>query len=105
MRRPTKPVPFDGYFARTFPLTWVECCSCYHEVRFEFAWHFVIGPYHNGIGVDIHLCRQCSPSKSNAMHFAKVYREQRIEQMKPPQGEKSVQPPKPIRPGWVDNEL
>ena len=56
---------------RTWPLFfWRECNWCGKEFRREWGWHFLAGPWLNGVGRRYPLCRTCAPTIEDAHRYA-----------------------------------
>ena len=57
---------------RTWPLFyWRECDCCGKEFRREWGWHFLAGPWLNGIGHRYYLCRTCAATLEEAHTYAR----------------------------------
>jgi len=56
---------------RTWPIfIWRECDSCGKEFRREWGWHFLTGPWVNGVGHRHYLCRTCAATVEEAHNYA-----------------------------------
>lgn len=54
---------------RKYPLFWRLCDNCEKEFRFESGWISVTPPYQNNVGTRRYLCKECAPTKENAIEY------------------------------------
>jgi len=57
-----------------FPIFfWQECVACNYEYRREHGYHTMVGPFWQGIGKTIYVCKECAPDSLAADNAFKIY--------------------------------
>lgn len=76
---------------RHFPLfSPAQCTQCECDVKYEWMWHFVSGPWIGGAGCHRYLCTDCVPTKKAAHVYACEFSVRNL-----PPGKVLVPPPPP----------